>query len=269
MIQKKWNKEIKRSKYTRIPVVVLVVALLGTFLPGWLLVGRSRGEMNLVEGVPVEYYSPANLAVARNASANLDTYRKLQLITGRWASEPGEAEAMEKSMEDYEAVKVAWQQVEVLYQSKVYPESILPDYENWYNWEAELCKVLDATFHTYAAYYWKMTFVKYDDSEKHCIYMTEDGTVFLAEVWKESGIKEGSISTISQRDLTAEYRLREMNTNKLSKEQSIAAYLAFADVDAAGLHWMSLSELQVEEKKYHVLQLDSKKRYVYSLQPAN
>lgn len=269
MIQKLKNKENKKYIYRVAVVAVLVLAMIGTFLPGILLVWQSKEQMNMVDAVPVEYYSPANLAVARNASANLGTYQKLQLITGRWESIAGTAEPTERKMENYEAVKLAQEQMEILYQGKVYPTSLMPNYENWYNWEAEFCKVLDATFHTYAAYYWKLTFVKYDGSEKHCVYMTEDGTILLAEVQKEGGIESNAVLKMSERGIDAGYGLEEITTGKLPKEQSIEAYLAFADIETADLRWMSLSQLHVEEKQYHLLQLHSDKRYVYSLQPMN
>lgn len=269
MIQKMLNKENRKFIYKAVIVVVVLLALLGTFLPGFLLEWRSREQMNRVDAVPVEYYSPANLAVARNASANLGIYQKLQLITGKWESELGQPEALEKKMEDYEAVKLAQEQVELLYQGKAYPRSIMSDYENWYNWEAEFCKVLDATFHTYAAYYWKLNFVKYDGSEEHCIYMMEDGTILLAEAWSENGIEDGAVFKIVENGLYSEYGLQEITTSRLPKEQSIEAYLSFADVEATDLRWMSLARLQEGEKEYHLLQLRSDERYVYSLQPIN
>lgn len=48
----------KKYYYYIIIVAVAAVAFLGTFLPGWLLVWRSREKMNMVDAVPVEYYSP-------------------------------------------------------------------------------------------------------------------------------------------------------------------------------------------------------------------
>lgn len=274
MIRKLRN-EIKNSinkkcifRFTAVSAVVL--ALLGTFLPGCLLVWQSEEKMNMVGAVPVEYYSPANLAVARNASANLGDYQKLQLITGRWESYVGQADANERTLENYEAVELAREQMDAFYQAGIYPTSLLSDYENWYSWEAEFCKVVDSTFNTYAAYYWKLSFVKYDGSEKHHVYMLENGTVFLAEAWDAKGIGRNTISKVSEVEVnlllgTAEIKKQEMSADN----QNLEEYLAFTDIETADLQWMVLLQWQADEQRYYVLQANSANRYLFSLQPVS
>lgn len=259
----------KKYIYRMIIATVVVLALLGTFLPGWLLKWQSEAEMNMVDAAPVEYYSPANLAVARNASANLGVYQKLQLITGRWASEVSEAGDNEREMENYEAVELAKKQMNILYLNGVYPVSLLSDYENWYSWEAEFCKVVDATFHTYAAYYWKISFVKYDGTERHQVYMLEDGTVFLAEAWGEDEIDGSVISEISDRSIDYALGLTEITKVISEENEKIREYLAFTDIESADLEWLDLAKLKVNEQEYYTLQANSSNRYLYSLQPLN
>lgn len=268
MIQKLRNKQKKKYFYQVVVAAVVLLALLVTFLPGWLLVWQSKEEMNMVDAVPVEYYSPANLAVARNASANLGIYQKLQLITGRWESKVSPVDSYEREMENYEAVELAKERMDALYQAGIYPTSLLSNYENWYSWEAEFCKVVDATFNTYAAYYWKLTFAKYDGTERHHVYMLEDGTIFLAEAQFEDGVESGEISKISDMKGKLSFDGTKIAVRKLTEEnQSIEDYLAFTDLEIADLQWLNLSRLQVGEREYDTLQLHSSRRYLYALQP--
>lgn len=258
----------KKRIYRMVVAAVLVLAMTGIFLPGWLMEWRSGKQMNVVDAVPAEYYSPANLAVARNASASLGIYQKLQLITGRWESNASPADLDEQTMENHKAAELAKEQIEVLYQEGIYPVSLLTDYGNWYSWEAEFCKVVDSTFHTYTAYYWKLSFVKYDGSERHSVYMLEDGTVFLAEAWKENGIDGSGLSKISEKGANLSEELAGTVKQEVpGEEQRIEEYFTFADLETADLRWMDLARLQVGERDYAMLQLYSSDRYLYSLQP--
>lgn len=267
MIQKLRKDEKKNDIYRVVVVAVLALAMLGTLLPGFVLVWQSKEQMNMVDVVPEEYYSPANLAVARNASANLGTYQKLQLITGRWESHMRQADSYDAQMEDYKAVELAKEQLDTLYQWGVYPTSLSSDYENWYSWEAEFCKVVDATFNTYAAYYWKLSFVKYDGSERHLLYMLEDGTIFLAEAWNEKGMDNRKIS---EAGINMSLGLTQIVKKGVSDEnQNLEEYFAFTDIETADLKWMDLVQFQMQEKEYYVMQLYSDDCYLYSFQPVN
>lgn len=258
----------KKYIYRMAVMAVVILAFSGTFLPGWLLVWQSKEEMNMVDAVPVEYYSPANLAVARNASANLEVYQKLQLITGRWQSNSSQADSYERQMENYEAVELARQGTDKLFRMGVYPVSLMSDYENWFSWEAEFCKVVDATFHTYAAYYWKISFVKYDGSERHQIHMLEDGTIFLADAWKKDGIESNAVSRVSENGISLSWGKTEIIGQEVPKDnQSLGEYFAFTDIETTDLQWMELTQLQVNDKEYLIIQADSAKRYLFSLQP--
>lgn len=268
MIRKLHNNRNRKYIYRFAAFAAVAFSLLGIFLPGRLLVWQSEEKMNMVGAVPVEYYSPANLAVARNASANLGDYQKLQLITGRWESNAAQADSSERTLENYEAVELARVRMNTLYEAGIYPTSLLSDYENWYSWEAEFCKVVDATFHTYAAYYWKFSFVKYDGSEKHRVYMLENGTVFLAEAWLEGGIDQGALSKLSETNGVFFWGAAGIEKQEiLWDNRELADYLAFSDIETADLQWMDLSEWQMGEERYHVLQADSEQRYLFSLQP--
>lgn len=268
MIQRLKRK--RKYKYMMIAAVVLVAAFAGIFLPGSLLKWRSGQQMNEVAGVPAEYYSPANLAVARKASANLGTYQRLQLIAGEWESKVTVAEADEGEIANYAAVAMAKEQLSALYDGGMYPVCLTSDYGNWYNWEAELYKAVDATFHTYTAYYWKLTFSKYDGTEKHLVYMLEDGTVFLADAWVEKGIDKEKLTKVSDLGSFWEHNYEEVVIQKMTTQQKkVNEYLAFGQVDASGLQWLDLTGLRTAERKYYALQLTSADRYLYALQPTN
>lgn len=272
MIHRKQSDKSSNRKriYQAAGTAVVVLVLFGIFLPGRLLIWQSKIEMDMVDAVPMEYYSPANLAVARNASANLGVYQKLQLITGRWESNLEQTDSFENELENYEAAALAKEQIDVLYRKKLYPVSLLSAYGNWYSWRAEPRKVVDATFHTYGAYYWDILFEKYDGSERHQIYMLEDGTVFLADAWEKDDLDISSIIKIS--DLQPDPSLEQQGVVKqeISEEnRDLEGYFAFLDIETADLQWLDMQQLRVGKYKYDVFQAYSANRYLYSLQPAD
>lgn len=262
--------QYRKAVYRMIIVIVATLTLMGIFLPGWLLVWENEGKVDMVNAAPVEYYSPANLAVARNASANLGIYQKLQLITGKWKSENSQVDSNERQMEDFEAVGLAKEQLEELYLKGLYPVSLMSDYGNWYSFEAEYCKVVDATFHTYAAYYWNILFEKYDGSKRHRVYMLEDGTIFLAEAWGEDGMDSSGMIKVSDMEIESRFKDKTIVKQKGNvTDKDLTECLSYGNIEAADLTWMDLLQLQVGEQEYHLLQANSKSRYLYSLQPAN
>ena len=143
----------------------LLVVLTGIFLPGILIEGQERKAVGEVQ----------------EASESLKLNDRIQLITGQWESETQEAYSYEMTLKDYEAAALARDSMEAIYQKGQYPSDLASSYANWYTWEAFSEKAVDTTFHTYSAYYWKLIFTKYDGTEKHAVFLLEDGTVLLAE----------------------------------------------------------------------------------------
>ena len=254
----------------------LLLSCLGLLLPGWLLQWQSRESMNMTDGVPAQYYSPANLAMARNASANLGIYQRLQLLTGEWESDPAVPDSYEQTLENYEAAELARESVEKLYQNKLYPVSLLTAYENWYSWDATFCKVVDATFHTYGAYYWRLVFTRYDGTERHVIYMLEDGTIFLAAMNSDytlSDIPEKVSVTGMPKPGAGNDRLQPVVSLE-TREQKIRAWLSYAEPEAEllftkDLDWLDLAVLSTEDPKqqYGVGQVLAGDRYILFLRP--
>ncbi len=250
--------------------LILALALVGTLLPGQLLFWQSERELSLVAAAPAKYYSAANMAIARNASAQLGTYQKLQLITGRWESAIREAASYERTIAAYEAVQMAKEQMETLYQEGHYPVSLHTDYGNWYTWDAKFYKAVDTTFDTYAAYYWDITFHKYDGVDSHRVCMLEDGTIFLLEAEVEgeldvSGLRRNRIPVLLQQDSED-----DIETVKLAiPEQSLSNYLTFPNTDTSELQWMALAQADLEEESYYVIQAFSARRYLLGLCPVD
>ena len=82
--------------------------------------------------------------------------------------------------DEVEAVELAKKQLDVYYKQGVYPYSVQIQYDNLYSYSSELYCYMDTSFDTYAAYLWKITFTKYDNSVENIVYMTESGTILLA-----------------------------------------------------------------------------------------
>ncbi len=254
-------------------VLLLAAAFLGMFLPGWFLFERSERELSLVTAAPPEYYSAANMAIARNASVQLGTYQKLQLISGRWESVLKEASSYERELEAYTAAQIAKERIQDMYQDKLYPLSLMSDYGNWYTWDARSYKAVDATFGTYAAYYWEITFDKYDNSERHTVQMLEDGTIFLIEV-EMSGKPDvdGLRVNYAEKMFSQEFFSEEGKIERQKKDipnQSVASYLSYSNIEASDLTWMALWQAASGEERYELIQAHSAHRYVAAIRPAN
>jgi hypothetical protein len=170
----------KKWMYCIIIILTLIVAVGGVFMPGIILKHKGKSMLNKAESAPLEYYSAASSVVARNSSAKLSEYQKLQLISGAWESADSDAGRDESLITEYEAVTLAQAAIGRLNAAGLYPSTISSDYGNWYSWTADCYKATDTTFNTYTSYYWVISFSRYDETESHTVLMTEGGTVLLA-----------------------------------------------------------------------------------------
>lgn len=157
---------------------ILIFVCAAFVVPGQILMWQSRNELEQVQTVPKENYQAEDSALAQQASERLSQEEKLQLIKGTWESERSEAEDYEMHMQAYEAVSLARGKTAELYRKGEFPIDLSGEYQNWYGWKTKAYKVVDTTFHTYTAYYWEITFEKFDRSETYTINIMEDGTVF-------------------------------------------------------------------------------------------
>lgn len=160
--------------------LTIVIGLMGIFLPGIVLNATNTSILNIAATLPPEYYSNTTASISRNASSQLSDYQKMMLISGAWESETREVDIAESTLTEYEAVKMAQKAIDDLYNHNNYPCTLDSGIKNWYTWTAKLYKATDSSFHAYAAYYWELTFDRYDAKEHHTILMTENGTVLCA-----------------------------------------------------------------------------------------
>ena len=161
-------------------VAVICIVIAGIMVPGIVLEANQKSEHDHVAKVPKSYL-PSGSVMAKEASANLKLSEKLSLIDGQWDSTTDDAASYEMDEQDYQAVATCRKSIEKLYEEKLYPVNLSPDYSNWYTWEAAAKKASDNTFNTYTAYYWIIRFEKYDGTQNHTIWMLEDGTIIMAK----------------------------------------------------------------------------------------
>lgn len=243
--------------------ITILLAMGGIFLPGRILAWQSDAELNVVSEVPKQYSLEVSTAMARNASANLKMNERLQLIAGKWTSNVSVADTYEMETQDYEAIALAREGVQELYKNDLYPESVSSEYGSWYTWEATPYKAVDATFHTYTAYFWKVNFRKYNGLENHQVYMLEDGTIFYATV--HYGSRTNMDSLIRLRDYFAQ---KGQNAVVISYNQKlISSYVPYTDDFSSDLQWMDLVKVTKEEYPYYVVQAYTEKSYLYSVAP--
>ena len=161
-------------------LLTMIIGLSGIFVPGIVLKKTNSTTLNTATRLSDEYYSHSSTAISRNASAQLSDYQKMMLISGAWESTITEADIAESYLTEYEAINMAQKAVDRLYENGNYPCQLSSSFKNWYTWTATLYKAIDTSFHTYTAYYWKLTFDSYDTEEHHTVLMMEDGTLLCA-----------------------------------------------------------------------------------------
>lgn len=259
MIGKKYHKIISFIIFC----VTLIVSLLGIFLPGTLMNTSGNLKENQVSSVPEIYYSASKTAMARNNSQKMKTSEKLQLIMGKWESTISKVANYEMPSEKYEVVKLARDGIKVLYEKGIYPNSITLDYGDWYTWDADCYKAVDAIFHTYTVYYWIVNFRKYDSNENHIVYILEDGTVFLAKAQYEEPLDITKIVNAAS-ILDNEMEPSEIDTSR----EKISDWVVYPNADTAGMKWKALTSIMSESDKYSIVQAYSDKQYLYSYMPA-
>ena len=242
-------------------VIAIAVALTGIILPGKLLTLQEKQEYNQIEAVPEEYLTSSS-ALAKNVSSNLKTSERLQLIAGQWESENQEAKPYEMDMEDYEAVRHAREEMKELYERGLYPVDLSSKYANWYAWTATSYMAVDTTFHTYAAYYWIISFEKYDGTETHTIWMLDDGTIFLADATLAQKVDRTIV--VDATELAA--KSGEISATSLNIENEVMSdWMPYTEIDVTGLDWKALTQVEEKEDSYTILQGVGGKRYLYAL----
>jgi hypothetical protein len=246
--------------------IALILTLGGLLLPGFLLEQFRNRTVGQVESVPSAYYSAAGLSLARNASAKLDFYEKLQLVSGEWKSERSQAANYEMELEDYEAVEAAREGLAALYASGLYPDDVAANYGNWYTWDATPYKATETTFSTYSAYYWEITLKKYDETKKHTILLFEDGTVFFAYASDTKEIDASALVAVEDaKQLPIEGSVAPLDT----QGESVADWVSYAKQEIGEMQWKSAVTITGEEEgqSCHMLQAESDHSYLYALTP--
>lgn len=158
---------------------VALLVLCAVILPGRMLWWQQSQEFMRVHEVPADYYSAGHSALARDASAKLTVEERLRLISGEWESETTQAGSDEMDLSAAQAAVLAKKQC------GGDSRNAQGNYKNWYSYKASAYKSVDAVFHTYTAYYWVISFTKYDGRNTVIVHMLEDGTVFEQEgEWK-------------------------------------------------------------------------------------
>ena len=223
-------------------VAVICIVIAGIMVPGIVLEANQKSEHDHVAKVPKSYLPS----------------EKLSLIDGQWDSTTDDAASYEMDEQDYQAVATCRKSIEKLYEEKLYPVNLSPDYSNWYTWEAAAKKASDNTFNTYTAYYWIIRFEKYDGTQNHIIWMLEDGTIIMAKAHMKD------ISDMS------EYKEVLQADDESQAENDLSAYKGYFDYSGIDFSKLNLiSETTAVEQKnnesYEVLQFLQENEYVYAI----
>lgn len=258
---------MKRETHNKIVVagifcITAVSSLLGIFLPGVLLHSPDNLKENQVQNVQDSYYMASNTAMARNNSKRLKTSEKLQLISGKWESTILEADKYEMIFDEHEVVQMARDKLGEMYQLGLYQSNFLDEYGNWYTWETQCIKAVDATFKSYTAYYWVINLSRYDGTEKHTVYILEDGTLFYARGWYKEKINVTDMANAYDVEETGS-RATDINPD----QTSLSDWVCYPDADTSDMKWKALSFKTDEDGEYSIVQAYTNNEYLYSYAP--
>ena len=278
-------------------IATLLLAAVCILLPGRVLDYLSKKDVAVMKEVPAEYYAGPSESVILNSSRQLSDVQNLMLVTGVWESQVTTVDQSACRLTGIEAKDLAVSRINALAKKGLYPCSIGEDIKQWYSWDAEAFRAIDTTFQTYAAIFWRVSFVKYDHTEKHTIILTEMGTALYVDVHTENSdllddfdpnmnlayafllIDPASIDYLaSAYEGTKEYGLMEKNTGKfkirhikddLSHRFNREAALKYAPVpeDFVPDKGVYLDAEDVTETNYSVYMRKNSQNYTTIIQP--
>ena len=237
----------KRSFYIGITVTVFSL-IAGIFLPDMILNIINNKMLDSVKTAPQEYYIGSKNALSKKASEDMTIQDKMKLASGVWESTITEADETEGTISSHEAIRLAANQMEYYYSRRVFPESLISTYNNWYLAEAKLYFCVDSTFNTYSTYIWVIHFTKYDNSVESTVVMTENGSILSAYINEDFD----TIRTIS--DPYYKYTLKELwNERKLSNynikrldEFPYEPGEIYPETDLTGAEFMSIYDITLK-----------------------
>lgn len=274
------HKTIKPCFYI---LITVIICLLSIFLPGIILHYITITQINVSATLSSEYYSGTTPAISKNASAQLSRYEKMELISGVWESDTTEADISESTLSEYDAIRLAQTSLDDMYENDVYPCSISSGFKNWYTWTATLYKATDNNFHTYTAYYWKLTFDRYDGSETHTVLMMEDGTILCAFTNQRSSrsdtisnyVKLNALFGKTSSIVAVNTSIEELSTYAaidFSKEDMLIKDCSIYIVGTSDISYASQVEkaYYTEDNSnefYYIYQLIKPNNYVYTIIP--
>lgn len=174
---------MKKQLITNIIMITLSLMIAGVsiWLPGFLLERETRASIGTVRDVPPQYYSGPSNAIIKNASAQLTSEQRIQLITGTWSSDISKVSPEDCNISEFGIKTLALTRIKELYAKGLYPKTLESEKDEWFAWSATPYRALDTTFKTYAAFFWDITFIKYDNTELHRFIITESGDILYAE----------------------------------------------------------------------------------------
>lgn len=161
---------------------MFITIIISLFLPGFLIQLEINQQMNKVFSATPDQYLASKTTLAKDSSLKMSSYEKINMINGSIDSTIQKVDISQANLTEIEAIQLAKYQIELLYENRLYPCSILSDYKNWYNYSSEVYQYTENAFNTYTSFLWDITFVKYDKSLTHRILMTEDGVILSAQV---------------------------------------------------------------------------------------
>lgn len=170
------KKRMRGLKYIFLLCAALISAVLCIVLPKRVIDYEKNKFMEVSLDMPEEYYPTSSYyEVTKEFSAKLSEYQKRQLISGVWKSDisPVDEEYYEEI--PYHVQENAKAAINRFNDKGFYPMTVESSYQFWYTWDCTYFQALDTNFKTYAGFFWKAHFIRFNGADSITLYMTPEG----------------------------------------------------------------------------------------------
>ena len=183
--------------------IAIVSAVLCIVLPEKAIEYERSKFMEACMDMPDEYYPTTSYyEVTKEFSEKLTQYQKRQLISGVWKSEISPVDEVYYEDTPYSIEEASKNTIYRFHDKGFFPTAVESSYQYWYTWDCTYYQALDMNFRTYASFFWKANFVRFNGEDTITLYTTPDGrTIKAIYTGKNLDIKKQTYSLTKCKEL--------------------------------------------------------------------
>ena len=185
------KKVVRGKRNILLLCAALLAAVLCIVLPERAIEYKKSKINEVCMDMPEEYYPTSSYyEVTKEFSAKLSEYQKRQLIGGLWKSDISEVDREYYEESPYQIEESSKATINRLNDKGFYPVTVESSYQFWYIWDSTFYEALDLNFKTYAGFFWKTSFERFNGVDSITIFTTPEGRTIKAIYSSEEKIEE-------------------------------------------------------------------------------